>query len=175
VKEKIRENSRNSWLNFVQKANQSRLNRISKHSLTQNAIFQEQVNLQREAVTAQAGGAGFGPTTTAIANQLVDLESTVVALATLQYLPSATPSPFCYGSGSIPPIPSAPPSGCILIVEWWVKPNPTPCGLLITRDIPSSVPSAAVGTWYVVYPSRPDSHIKEFQARDIPCEIKDLR
>jgi len=43
VKEKTRENSRNSRLNFVQKANQSRLNRISKHSLRHSIYFSQSV------------------------------------------------------------------------------------------------------------------------------------
>ena len=80
----------------------------------------------------------------------------------------------CTGDGDIPPLPSAPPSGCILIAEWWIPPDASNCGILVTRSQPD-ISTDAVGTWWYVYPNRPDSHIKEYQQKYPQCRVDDLR
>ncbi len=82
----------------------------------------------------------------------------------------------CNQSGSVPPAPSAPPPGCVLTVEWWYPPNPTPCGLWISYDAVSFDEGVAGSWWYESDVTVP-SHIKTFKARDTnaPCEVVDYR
>ncbi len=70
--------------------------------------------------------------------------------------------------------PSAPTNGCVLIVEWWVPPDASNCGLLITTSTPV-IPNGATGSWWYVYPTRPDSHKQEFLAKSPQCKVEDLR
>jgi hypothetical protein len=66
---------------------------------TQITLLQEQLNVQREIATLQAGSSGIGPTSTIIAQRILELESTRAALATAeakvrqtsQSEPSSTP------------------------------------------------------------------------------------
>jgi len=74
----------------------------------------------------------------------------------------------------LPPTPSAPVNGCVLIVEWWVPPDSSNCGILITTQNPV-LPTDSIGAWWYVYPQRPDSHIKEFLAKNPHCKVEDLR
>src|SRR3990172_4982811 len=114
---------------------------------TENSALEHQLSVQREMATVLSGGVAPGPTATALAQRVGELQSTQAALATIQYeaglaltpqfAATTLPSAVCTASGRIPPLPQAPPAGCVLLVEWWVRPYPTPCGLLITRDSPS--------------------------------------
>ncbi|PIE82100.1 MAG: hypothetical protein CSA11_01655 [Chloroflexi bacterium] len=83
----------------------------------------------------------------------------------------------CADTGSIPPLPLAPPQGCILILEWWIPPSTdgSNCGILITEYEPSSISADAVGTWWYVYPNRPDDHLQGFQTKNPHCGFQDLR
>jgi len=158
-------------------------NQLLSHQLT---LVPQQSNIEEQLLTPiPSGNEDFSLTATAFFIQATQIEATSQAIATRQKGIEATQTaitkyqtptalPICSSSGNLPPVPEAPPTGCILIVEWWVKPDPTPCGLLITRNDPS-IPSDAVGSWWYVYPNRPDQHIKEYQAKDLPCDIQDLR
>ncbi len=87
------------------------------------------------------------------------------------------PSSYCDGvSHSIPPDPISAPTGCLLIVEWWVPPNPTPCGVIFVFDAPI-IREGAIGTWWHVYPNRLESHLKEYQSKpnNANCIVEDLR
>lgn len=83
----------------------------------------------------------------------------------------------CDGTGSIPPLPLAPPEGCILILEWWISPSTdgSDCGILITKYEPSSISTDAIGTWWYVHPDRPNSHLEGFQAKNPHCGVQDSR
>ena len=83
----------------------------------------------------------------------------------------------CTDTGSIPPLPLAPPKGCILILEWWIPPSTdgSNCGILITENEPSSISADAIGTWWFVSPNRPDTHLEGFQAKNPHCGVQDLR
>lgn len=74
----------------------------------------------------------------------------------------------------LPPTPSAPVNDCVLIVEWWVPPDSSNCGILITTQDPV-LPEDSIGAWWYVYPQRPDSHIREFLAKNPHCQVEDLR
>jgi|GEM_PF-1803782 len=73
-----------------------------------------------------------------------------------------------------PPLPSAPSNGCVLIIEWWIPPDTNNCGIIITTNPPNVVKNST-GTWWYVYPNRPQTHIKEFQAKSPQCKVEDLR
>lgn len=80
--------------------------------ITQNAILEEQLSIQQEMLTLQSVNVGGGPTATAAAQQIAELQGTAIALATLQYtIPSPTSPPFCSETGKLSSIPGAPPSG----------------------------------------------------------------
>jgi hypothetical protein len=82
----------------------------------------------------------------------------------------------CSQDGSMPPVPDAPPPGCVLIVEWWYPPNPTPCGLWITyRGV--EFKEGVAGHWWYEYDSTVAAHIQAFKAKDTskPCEVVDYR
>jgi hypothetical protein len=49
---------------------------------TQIALLQEQLGIQQEIATLQVGASGAGPISTAIAQRIIELESTRIALAT---------------------------------------------------------------------------------------------
>ena len=88
-------------------------------------------------------------------------------------------SGICQESGGasgfpLPPMPSAPTNGCVLIVEWWVPPNSANCGILITTNAPV-IPEGSIGAWWYVYPQRSDSHKQEFLAKNPQCKVEDLR
>lgn len=99
---------------------------------------------------------------------------------------SANPQPtqqqssgVCQESGGasghpLPPSPSAPTNGCVLIIEWWVPPDANNCGILITTQSPV-VPDNSIGAWWYVYPQRPDSHKQEFLAKNPHCKVEDFR
>lgn len=74
----------------------------------------------------------------------------------------------------LPPTPSTPPAGCVLIIEWWVPPDANNCGILITTKEPI-VPAGSIGAWWYVYPQRPDSQKQEFLAKNPHCRVEDLR
>ncbi len=107
------------------------------------------------------------PTATAI-NRLTPIPTDTSIPST----PTLPPS--CDGSAALPPAPDSPPSGCVLIVEWWVPPDPTPCGIIITTDAPF-IREGAKGTWWYEYPNRPESHLEEYLANYPHCEVQDLR
>jgi hypothetical protein len=88
----------------------------------------------------------------------------------------SVPPADCSGTGNIPPLPSAPSDGCVLILEWWIPPtvDSEHCGIVMTRGAPS-IAADAIGTWWYVYPNRPDSHLKEFQQKSRECRVEDLR
>ncbi len=75
---------------------------------------------------------------------------------------------------SLSSLPSAPSSGCVLIVEWWIPPDASNCGILITASTPN-IPNNATGTWWNVYPTRPESHIQEFLQKNPSCKVDDQR
>jgi hypothetical protein len=82
----------------------------------------------------------------------------------------------CSQDGSMPPVPSAPPPGCVLTVEWWYPPNPTPCGLWIThRGV--EFKEGVAGHWWHEYDSTVAAHIQAFKAKDTskPCGVVDYR
>lgn len=86
------------------------------------------------------------------------------------------PSSNCQETGgeSLSPPPAAPPAGCVLIIEWWVPPDSSDCEVLITFT-PPSLPAGAAGVWWYTYPSRPEAHIKAYQAKYPHCRVVDLR
>ncbi len=75
---------------------------------------------------------------------------------------------------SLSSLPSAPSAGCVLIVEWWYPPDANNCGILITSGNPN-LPNNPTGTWWNVYPTRPESHIQEFQQKSPQCKVDDQR
>ena len=75
---------------------------------------------------------------------------------------------------SLSSLPSAPSSGCVLIVEWWIPPDASNCGILITASTPD-IPNNATGTWWNVYPTRPESHVQEFLQKNPSCKVEDKR
>lgn len=93
-----------------------------------------------------------------------------------QGAPSRAPQANCSQNGGMPPVPSAPPPGCVLTVEWWYPPNPTPCGLRITRG-GVKFKEGVAGHWWHEYDSTITAHIQAFKAKDTskPCEIIDDR
>ena len=70
--------------------------------------------------------------------------------------------------------PTAPTNGCVLTVEWWVPPNSSNCGIIITTSNPV-IPTGAIGSWWYVYPQRPDSQKEEYLAKNPQCKVEDLR
>lgn len=74
----------------------------------------------------------------------------------------------------LPPSPSAPTNGCVLIVEWWVPPDANNCGIFITTQTPV-IPENSIGAWWYVYPQRPESHKNEFLAKNPHCKVEDFR
>lgn len=93
--------------------------------------------------------------------------------------PTQQSSGVCQESGGasghpLPPSPSAPTNGCVLIIEWWVPPDANNCGILITTQSPV-VPDNSIGAWWYVYPQRPDSHKQEFLAKNPHCKVEDFR
>lgn len=92
---------------------------------------------------------------------------------------SQQPSGICQEAGGpsgfpLPPKPSAPANGCVLIVEWWVPPDTSNCGILITTREPV-VPDDSIGAWWYVYPQRPESHKQEYLAKNPQCKVEDQR
>jgi len=103
-------------------------------------------------------------------------DETVTTATDIPRQMTPVPGATCNNTGYIPPLPSAPPNGCILVVEWWIPPSADAehCGILITQREPD-VSSEAIGTWWFVYPNRSDSHIREYQQKNPHCEIEYLR
>jgi len=88
--------------------------------------------------------------------------------------PTSTPELVkCEGSDDLSLLPLAPPSGCVLIIEWYISTNEQ-CGILFTRDEPD-IAAQAIGMWWYVYPNRPDSHLEEYKQKYPHCEVRDLR
>jgi len=88
--------------------------------------------------------------------------------------PTNTPEPVkCEGFGNLALLPLAPPNGCVLIVEWYIPANKQ-CGILFTQNEPG-IADQANGTWWYVYPNRPDSHLEEYKQKYPHCEVRDLR
>ena len=88
-------------------------------------------------------------------------------------------SGICQESGGasghpLPPSPSAPVNGCVLIAEWWVPPDSSNCGILITTKSPV-LPEGSIGSWWYVYPQRPESHKNEYLAKNSHCKVEDFR
>jgi len=86
----------------------------------------------------------------------------------------AQPDISCNQQGKLPPIPNAPPDGCVLTVEWWYPPDSTPCGLWITDRIVEFNEGVA-GYWWYEYDTTVPTHIQAFQSKYDYCEVKDFR
>lgn len=80
----------------------------------------------------------------------------------------------CKGQGFMPPIPGPPPQGCVLTVEWWYPPNPTPCGLWITYG-EVEFDEGVAGYWWYEYDVTVPGHIRAFQEKYNYCEVRDFR
>lgn len=98
---------------------------------------------------------------------------------TMPPISSTQPTQICQEAGGasgfpLSQTPSVPTNGCILIIEWWVPPDASNCGIIITTSNPV-FPNGAIGTWWYVYPQRPDSHKQEFLAKNPQCKVEDLR
>lgn len=104
--------------------------------------------------------------------EIVDTPS----LQPLATLSSSVPSQSCQEAKgeNLQSPPSAPPRGCVLIIEWWVPPNANDCGILITYGSPS-LPGGSAGTWWYTDPGRPAAHIQEFRQKYPYCKVDDLR
>jgi hypothetical protein len=73
----------------------------------------------------------------------------------------------CSGEGGLssPTLPSAPPEGCVLIVEWWYPPKPTPCGIWIAATAVPSFRHNVHGHWWYVPPERVSPHIAKYKSK----------
>jgi len=80
----------------------------------------------------------------------------------------------CNQGGFMPPIPAPPPPGCVLTVEWWYPPNPTPCGLWITYGA-VEFDEGVAGYWWYEYDVTVPGHIRAFKEKYNYCEVKDFR
>ncbi len=90
-------------------------------------------------------------------------------------LPAPTTAPReCSGQGFMPPIPGPPPQGCVLTVEWWYPPDPTPCGLWITYGA-VEFDDGVAGYWWYEYDVTVPEHIRAFKEKYDYCEVKDFR
>lgn len=102
-------------------------------------------------------------------------------------IPTPEPSPLsqqepvraCQEAGgasgfSLTQTPVVPPTGCVLMIEWYVPPNSDNCGLIITTDNPV-IPEGAIGVWWHVYPQRPEIHQQAYLEKYPQCKVEDLR
>ena len=87
---------------------------------------------------------------------------------------SVTAPQECRGQGFMPPIPGPPPQGCVLTIEWWYPPNPTPCGLWITYG-EVEFDEGVAGYWWYEYDVTVPGHIRAFKEKYDYCEVRDLR
>jgi hypothetical protein len=122
----------------------------------------------------------YFPTLTSIPNSSPILTSSPNELPTQFVEPTLhQPSINCQEVGgasgfALPPNPQAPTGSCVLIIEWWVPPDTNNCGILITSKEPN-IPDNSIGSWWYVYPQRPDSHKQEFLTKNPHCKVEDLR
>jgi hypothetical protein len=86
------------------------------------------------------------------------------------------PSGDCQESGGagLSSLPSSPSSGCVLIIEWTMPNDTKNCGIVLASAKPI-VPNNAIGTWWNVYPTRPESHVQEFSQKYPHCKVDDQR
>lgn len=115
-------------------------------------------------IFAGAGNQNPYPTTAPISTQSISVSTSPVTSGNCQETS---------GQG-LSSLPSAPSSGCVLIVEWWIPPDASNCGILITANTPD-IPNNATGTWWNVYPTRPESHVQEFLQKNPSCKVEDKR
>ncbi len=126
--------------------------------------------------TRRAAGAILGAFGLALA-----LPSLVLGIAAVSS-PSATPSPTidltegiisCSTSGILPPIPAAPPPGCILLIEWG-DPGRSPTGLLATTQVLEPT-TRERGRWCYCSPEEARQRIQAFRERYPSLPVDDRR
>jgi len=115
-------------------------------------------------IFAGAGNQNPYPTTAPISTQPVSVSTLPVISGNCQES----------GGQSLSSLPSTPSNGCVLIVEWSITTDANNCGVLITSSTPD-IPNNAIGTWWNVYPTRPESHVQEFLQKYPHCKIDDQR
>ncbi len=76
----------------------------------------------------------------------------------------------CSSDGRLPPLPAAPPAGCVLVIEWGQEEGP-PTGLLATTG-PLPLAATQPGRWWYCSPAAAQAHIEAFRGRypDLPVE-----
>ncbi len=104
--------------------------------------------------------------------------ATATHTATFSPTPTFFTCPGGKGISIVSKFPETPPEGCVLVVEWWVPPTPTSCGIIFSYEVPN-LPSGAIGTWWHIHPNRVQSHTNEYLARpgiqSAQCSVEDLR
>ena len=75
---------------------------------------------------------------------------------------------------SLSSLPYAPSNGCVLIVEWWIPPDPSNCGILITTAAPG-ISRNISGRWWNINPSYVDSHVQGYIQVHPGCKVDDQR
>lgn len=109
-----------------------------------------------------------------------EVTNTDTSLPTATNTPSPTQSTSvnCDEKGelSFSDLPSAPPFGCILAIEWWY-PKETSKGCGLWFDVKSmSFNEGVDGSWWYIPPERVTSHTVEYQAEsdNSKCEIRNF-